>query len=293
MEHPLIRQAELDYLASKNSLVNESLTQRIQKGGLTTVQSEVDKLEKKLKSKAGAPWLAIFTNVSVWSFIVTKFCVKLSGDTIQIELPTYLKNVMHFTPKTNGLVNAWNYVIFCVSCFAIGSLAKCIMKRKPLGLSKTAIRKCFQSIASFGVAFALLGMAFSVCDNTSTEICLMLAFFFNTFGTGGETQIPLDISERYPGTIHAIGSSIAISGAIEPTLVGFLMRGHAADKDSWKTVWLGASGIAFIGGFVFLMFADATVQPFDAIGLDESSVKNEEDLDDQKNKVSEDAMKEN
>lgn len=56
------------------------------------------------------------------------------------------------------------------------------------------------------------------------------------------------------------------------------MRGHATDKDGWKTIWLGASGIAFFGGLVFLMFAGATVQPFDAIGLDKSSTDNKSDV---------------
>lgn len=218
-----------------------------------------------LVNKTGAPWLAILTNVPVWAFVVTKFCVKLAGDTVQTELPTYLNNVMHFTPRDNGFVNASNYVIFCFSCLLVGGLAKMANKRRPFGWSKTAVRKLFQSTASFGVAIILLGLSFSVCKNTLTQIFLILMFFFTTFGTGGEAQIPLDISERYAGTIHAIGSSLAISGAIEPIMVGFLLRNKKADQNRWALVWMGASVIAAFGGVVFLVFGDASIQSFDSI----------------------------
>lgn len=277
-DHPLIKQVELNYLATKNTLVKESLLKQDQielpeKGGTNETSGQ----HKQEVRKSSAPWFAILTNVSVWSFIITKFCVKLAGDTVQIELPSYLKKVMHFSARDNGIINAINYAMFCVCCFMVGNLSKYVMKARPLGLSKTTIRKCFQCFASFGVTLALLGVAFSVCNNTYTQIWLILIFFFTTFGIGGEAQIPLDITERYPGTIHAIGSSIAISGAIEPTLVGFLMKGHAADQDSWKSVWIGASVISFIGGTVFLLFADATIQPFDSIGkLKEEEQANKE-----------------
>lgn len=257
----------MKYLATKNTLVKESLSQQIQDLELSNKsdKKESSSKESEKERKTSAPWFAILTNASVWAFITTKFCVKLAGDTVQIELPTYLKKVMHFSAKDNGLINALNYVIFCVFCFIVGALSKYVMKNRPLGLSKTSIRKCFQCFASFGVTLVLLGIAFGVCDNTYTRIFLILMFIFTTFGIGGEAQIPLDITERYPGTIHAIGSSLAISGAIEPPLVGFLIRGHAADKDSWKSVWIGASVISLIGGIVFLLFADATIQPFDSI----------------------------
>lgn len=284
VDHPFVSQLELDFLASKNRLVRESST-KTNSGGQTKakptemkpVESDAEQddqskisAQKEAKKQAGAPWLAILTSMPVWAFIVTKFCVKLAGDTVQIELPTYLKRVMHFSAKNNGLLNAWNYVIFCAGCFVVGALSKVLIKRRPFGLSKTAIRKMFQCTASFGVSLCLLGLAFSVCDDLTTNILLMLIFAVTTFGTGGEAQIPLDITERYPGTIHALASSIALSGAIEPTLVGFFLKGHAADRDSWKGVWLGASAIAFTGGLFFLIFADATIQPFDSINTDVS-----------------------
>lgn len=290
IDHPLIKDHEINYLASKNKLVAESMIEgkvkvklndgcelksvSIQAKCSNTEQHENITIRHQKKSNK-APWVAIFTSVPVWAFITTKFCVKLAGDAVQIELPSYLSKVMHFTASSNGFINASNYVIFCVSAFGVGALGKVVMKKQPFGLSKTKLRKCFQCFASFGVSLTLIGIALSVCNSTLTQLFLMLYFFFTTFGVAGEAQIPIDITDRYSGTIHAIGSSLAISGIIEPTIVGFFLRGHAADQNSWQIVWLVASAIAFFGGLVFLLFADATIQPFDSIHFSDSTDKEE------------------
>lgn len=274
IEHPLVSSLELDYLASKNNLVKESVEKANLKKENKAIELEETKSEtnkgSEKKQKTSAPWSAILTNGPVWAFIVTKFCVKLSADTVSVELPTYLKRVMHFSAKDNGLLNGWNYVIFCFGCLSVGTFAKVAIKRAPFGVSKTFIRKLFQSIASFGVSLCLVGVALSVCEGSWSRLYLFSLFFLTTFGTGGEAQIPLDITDRYTGTIHALGSSIAVSGAIEPTIVGFLLRGRSADMESWKIVWLGAACISFLGGVVFLLFGDASIQPFNSIEMEDS-----------------------
>lgn len=279
IDHPLVSDLELHYLASKNKLVEESINKSKLKQKEKAVRLELKGMQNGVevnsvkKQKPRAPWLKILTNLPVWAFIITKFCVKLSADTVSVELPTYLKRVMHFSAKDNGYLNGWNYVIFCIGCLTIGTLAKVVVKRAPFGVSKTFMRKLFQSIASFGVSLCLIGIAFSVCDRTWTRFNLFLLFFLTTFGTGGEAQIPLDITDRYAGTIHALGSSIAISGAIEPTIVGFILRGKSAGIDSWKLVWLGASGISFFGGLVFLFCGDASIQAFNSLESDTDQAK--------------------
>lgn len=285
-DHPLVGEQELNYLASKNTLVREAVDKQRQESKksveieLTDSKAQIaesSKLDLKSKTEtdpktARAPWLEILTNRAVWAFIVTKFCVKFAGDTVQTELPTYLKRVLHVAPKYNGYINSANYVIFCISCLLVAALAKIANKKHPFGLSKTGVRKLFQCTASFSVAVILFAVAMNVCNNTTTVVLLMIFFFMTTLGTGGEAQIPLDISERYSGTIHAIGSSLAISNAIEPIVVGFWLKqsGGVSNKDSWAVVWLTASTIAGLGGLVFLLFGDATIQPFDNIGKSEA-----------------------
>lgn len=287
-EHPFISKAELEYLASKNTLVREALARkRAAKANDIEMaaangnqankvnQTAVDQNDKSSErantnqkhpaKSASAPWLAILSNAPVWAFIITKMCVKLMGDTVQTELPVYLKRVMHMESKYNGYINSANYVIFSISCIVVGTLAKWVNKRRPFGFTKTTVRKIFQCTASFGVSLVLLGVSLNVCNETITLDLFMSLFLLTTFSTGGEAQIPLDLSERYAGTIHAIGGTMAISGAIEPILVGQFLLGHSADKGRWAIIWLGASAISALGGLIFLTLGDAKIQAFDKI----------------------------
>lgn len=217
-DHPMVTNTELNHLASKNPILLQEITetkkqQQDVKANKSSNHCDNRSIStKNKKKKAPAPWLAILSSVPVWAFVITKFCVKLSGDAISIELPIYLQKVMHYPNGTNGLVNAINYAVFCVGSASIGSLSKYLIKNRPFGMSKTAIRKTFQSIASFTVGLALFLMALSVCNRWATELMLLVIMFFTTFGAGGEIQSPLDLSNRYSGTIHAIASTAAITG---------------------------------------------------------------------------------
>lgn len=218
-DHPMVTNTELNHLASKNPILLREITDKKQQDDRVNKSStnhsedgSTKNMTNNKKKKAPAPWLAILSSVPVWAFVITKFCVKLSGDAISIELPIYLQKVMHYPNGTNGLVNAINYAVFCVGSAMIGSLSKYLIKNRPFGMSKTAIRKTFQSIASFTVGAALFMMALSVCNRWATELMLILVMFFTTFGAGGEIQSPLDLSNRYSGTIHAIASTAAITG---------------------------------------------------------------------------------
>ncbi|KAG9510667.1 Sialin [Fragariocoptes setiger] len=263
-EHYMMSQNEGDYLASKNKAIREELAYRCTQFTLETKQQsqEVQKMKRHRKS---APWLAILTSLPVWAFIITKFCVKLAGDTIAIELPTYLNDVMHFPAGKNGQLNTFSNVIFSVASLVLGIVVKVVTKRRPFNLSKTAIRKIFQGIASFGVALGLLVMSLSVCNRLVTELALYYIMIVTTFGTGGEVQLALDMTTLYTATLHSMASSLAVSGFIAPTFIGIFMKGHSSDRNNWSNVWMAASVVSAIGGLAFALFADAEIQPFDSI----------------------------
>lgn len=264
---------ELDYLATKNRLVKESIEEcekgKIEMKEMAEITSGQQQVVKDDKQTQQIPWFrlwfAMLSNIHVWAFIMTKFCVKMSADIVQIELPTYLNRVMHFSARDNGFLNFWNYSMFCFSCLLVGVSAKVAVKKRPYGLSKTTIRKMFQCTASYGVALILFGVGSSVCERNATRWMLLTMFFVTTLGIGGEGQMAVDLTERYSGTLHAMASALAMSGAIAPTLVGSIIRGHEADKDWWLIIWYIASAISFVGGTIFLIFGKAELQSFESL----------------------------
>lgn len=278
-----IDENELNYLASKNRLVRDSIQDKkihddenktnlelsdIGSGGTTNDDNnngESSQVKKHVEQRArAAPWRSILTNIHVWAFVTTKFCVKFAGDMAEKELPNYLSRVMHVSKVINGTINATNYIIFAIGCFFSGIIARWAIKRRPFNISKTVCRKIFQAIGSFGVSISLYGVALNVCNRKATAFFFGSMFLLTTLGAGGESQMPLDLSERYSGTLHALASSICAStGWAAPIFVGQLNSDGKNDTVRWAWIWTLAASISALGGVVFVFFSDAKPQPFD------------------------------
>lgn len=284
-ESNLIGKSELAYLANKNRLVRESLLLR------ENTESEND-IEMKGKGelprdkptppKKPAPLTAILLNRPVWIFIITKYFIKVIGDLVEKDLPKYLNYAMHQPKNLNGIINASNSIIFSAGCLCAGFTSNFLISRRPFNMNKSQIRKLMQSTASFGCALCLIGAGLSVCYLVPTAVSFGILFALSTFGAGGEAQMPVDLSERYSGTIHAIASSISsTSGILTPMAVGVITKGRTANRYTWRAIWFGASFISFCGGLAFLLFAEAKIQPFDSIRHedDEKEVKTEKPSD--------------
>lgn len=65
---------------------------------------------KKLVKPKKVPWVAIFTSMPVWAIIVTHGCSVFGYFTVVNQLPTYMKDVLHFNIKTNGLLSSLPYI---------------------------------------------------------------------------------------------------------------------------------------------------------------------------------------
>lgn len=56
------------------------------------------------------PWLRIFTSAPVWAIIITHGCSVFGYFTVVNQLPTYMKEVLHFNVKKNGLLSSLPYL---------------------------------------------------------------------------------------------------------------------------------------------------------------------------------------
>lgn len=144
----------------------------------------------------------------------------------------------------------------------VGWFAKTMVKRRPFGLTKTAIRKLFQSTASYGIALCMLLLAFNGCDSLYLNIVLQLLSFLCMFTAGGETMLPYDLSERYPATIMAVANSIAnFSASITTTLCSIILGKEDTSYYRWSILMFAISGANFIGASIFNLVVRA--EPID------------------------------
>lgn len=75
------------------------------------IESKIAEVEgaRHLKPKT-VPWLQIFLSMPVWAIIVTHGCSVFGYFTVVNQLPSYMKDVLHFNIKKNGLLSSLPYL---------------------------------------------------------------------------------------------------------------------------------------------------------------------------------------
>lgn len=253
-------------------------------------------------SGAQAPWRNILTTPSVWAFIICKISIRWCADVLAIELPTYLANVLHLSIKLNGILNSVSSALFAIFSFITGYLVNELLQRQVtdddddntddleeqngqlkrrgrrkqmivliddkligrVSISKTTLRKVMQSFASFGSALSVFLMTQYDCNILFSMSMLLVLSCCIVMGTGGELQIPYDMTSRYPGTLHGMACTLSVSGWLAPPLIGLILGDQPSSRYRWSLVWYLTAFINLVGGLVFLLFADASPRDFDA-----------------------------
>jgi predicted MFS family arabinose efflux permease len=90
------------------------------------------------------PWRAIFSSKRVWAIIVAHVAQNYGFYTLLNELPTYMKQILHFDIKENSLLSAVPYLAMWFMSIGGSLVADYLRKRGTL--STTATRKSFNSI---------------------------------------------------------------------------------------------------------------------------------------------------
>lgn len=232
-----------------------------------------------------APWMNILRTRSVWAFIICKISIRWAADVLGIELPSYLANVLHLSIKLNGILNSVSSALFAIFSFLTGYLVNEILKnqlkknhsqygttgRSCFNISKTNLRKIIQSGASFGSAICMCLMTRYDCNILFSMSMLLVLSCCLVMGTGGELQIPYDMTSKYPGTVHGLACSMSVSGWFAPPLIGLILGDQPSSRYRWNIVWYLTALINLIGGLVFVMFADASPRDFDSPSSHKSS----------------------
>lgn len=268
-ESKVIHKRELDYIM-REQRKREELENY---GALDTAMGEFE---------GSAPWLNIISSRAVWAFMICKISIRWSADVVGLELPTYLANVLHLSIKLNGILNSVSSSLFAIFSFITGYLVNSLIqyqeglsktqgsgmgelsKARRFLLSKTNLRKFWQSLASFGSALSIFLMTRYDCNIIFSMSMLLILSCILVLGTGGELQIPFDMTSKYPGTLHGMACSLSVSGWLAPPLIGLILGDQPSSRERWNIVWYLTALINLIGGVVFVLFADASPRDFDS-----------------------------
>ncbi|XP_049775994.1 putative inorganic phosphate cotransporter isoform X2 [Schistocerca cancellata] len=231
----------------------------ISRAELTFIEESCKDVSRE-QEKFSTPWVSIFTSLPVFSLVVVTMTQNWGFFTLLTETPTYLSNVLGFDIESNGLLSALPYVANIVLSLASSWIVNSVEKKQIL--SRGALRKVVNSIASWLPAAALVALSFiPLEDPTAAVILLTVAIGFNGLTIMGMMMNLIDIAPNFSGLMMGVTDCIGtLTSIAAPLYVGAIVKENTIEE--WRIVFLTAAGMFFVGNLVFVIFADGEVQPW-------------------------------
>nr|CAD7451867.1 unnamed protein product [Timema tahoe] len=261
-KHPTISARELMY-------IEQSL-------GQSTLQA--------MPTMATTPWRCFFTSMPVYAIIVANFCRSWNFYLLVLFQASYLKNTFHLAIMKTGFVGALPHLLMTVIVPLGGLLADYV--RKNGILSTTNVRKVF-NCGGFGMeAVFFIVVAYSQTAVAATT-ALTFGVAFSGFAISGFNVNHLDIAPRYASILMGMSNGIGtIAGLICPIAIDNITKDEVSNallcvlyprcyqkimtRESWKTVFIMAAMVHFVGVTFYAIFASGDLQPWaEPVNLDE------------------------
>ncbi|XP_022308668.2 sialin-like [Crassostrea virginica] len=224
--------------------------------------------DHKIHKKKSKPWKSILTSRPVWAILVANAAGNYGAYMLLTQMPTYLKEVLKFDIKSNGVYSMIPYLGFWMMISLAGMLADFLIEKEILSIKWT--RKVFCLIGHFVPAAFLIGLGYMTCSQQVGAIALLtLSLAFCGFQFPAVFVNHGDIAPNYAGTIFGItNTGASIPGIIAPYVVASI----TVDKTpkGWQVAFYIAAVIYVLGAIFFLIFSDGEVQEW---------AKDEEDME--------------
>jgi len=209
------------------------------------------------------PWSHILTSVPVWALIFTHVAQNWGFYTLLTELPTYMKNILHFNIEDNSAVSALPYFLALIVSILFSPVADFIIDHRIM--ARSATRKLFNSLGFCLPAIFLVLAGYSGCDVDSTIAFLALAGGLNAFQYAGFMSTHLDMSPNFAGTLLGITNAFAnLTGFLAPAFTGYIIN-ERQDLGHWRFVFFVASIVYFSGNMIYIGFGSVKEQYWNTI----------------------------
>lgn len=192
-------------------------------------------------------------------------------ETLMTELPSFMKQVLHFNLQDNGLLSALPYLAMWLFSMFISHVADWMISSSRLSLTVT--RKIINSIGQFGPAIALIAASYTGCNPPLTVALLTIGVGLNGGIYSGFKVNHLDISPRFAGILMSFTNCLAnFAGLLAPMAAGYITDKRPTQA-AWRVVFLIASGVYIVCGGSYLLLSTGVRQAWDNpdIGETESS----------------------
>ncbi|XP_023298172.2 putative inorganic phosphate cotransporter [Lucilia cuprina] len=219
------------------------------------------------------PLKAIMKSLPFYGILFAHIGQNYGYETLLTELPTYMKQVLRFSLKSNGFYSSLPYLCMWLFSLVIAVVADWMISSQRFSISAT--RKLMNSIGQYGPGIALATASFTGCNRVLTLFILSLGVGLNGAIYSGFKINHLDIAPHYAGFLMAVTNCTAnFVGLFAPIVSGHLVHNEPTIAN-WRMVFLVATVIYFAGATVFNVLAKAERQTWDSF----SNNNNDDDRD--------------
>uniref|UniRef100_A0A182K0B9 Sialin n=1 Tax=Anopheles christyi TaxID=43041 RepID=A0A182K0B9_9DIPT len=208
--------------------------------------------------KVQHPWRGILTSKAVWALIVSSFSENWGFYTLLTQLPTFLRDTMHFELQAAGFLSALPYLVMGLLLSVAGYLADLCQIRR--WLTTTQVRRYFNCGAFLAQTVFMLVGAF-ILRPAPTLTCITIAVGCGAFAWCGFAVNHLDLSPKSAGVLMGISNTFStVAGIVTPIVSGQITA--SGSENEWRTVFYIAAGIYLIGCVTYWFGVSGELQPW-------------------------------
>lgn len=213
------------------------------------------------------PVKAILTSLPFYAILLAHIGHNYGYETLMTELPTYMKQVLRFSIKENGVLSSLPYLAMWLFSMFISIIADWMITSKRF--THTSTRKIINSIGQYGPAVCLIAASYTGCDRILTLSLLTIGVGLNGGIYSGFKINHLDITPRFAGILMSITNCTAnLAGLLAPIAAGNLIEGKPT-MGQWQIVFFIAAAVYLFCGTFFNIFASGERQFWDNPANDE------------------------
>ncbi|KAK3923783.1 Sialin [Frankliniella fusca] len=221
-----------------------------------------DTVRSKEKETLPVPWRALLTSGPVWAIVLAHVASIYGFFTVVNQLPTFMKKVLNFNIKENGLASSLPYLGKYLMALGTGVIADFLKSRNKI--STTAIRKIFTTFA-VGVPGLLMAFQIFAGNTAAASVAIFtLALTFNGAVTAGYLGNGLDIAPNFSGTIFGIANMLSSLGGFLSTLMVGSLTYKNDSYGQWQIIFGILSATYFFGAIIYLILGTGELQEWNS-----------------------------
>ncbi|KAK5646079.1 hypothetical protein RI129_004543 [Pyrocoelia pectoralis] len=214
--------------------------------------------QQQIKRNITHPWKSIVKSMPVWAIVVGHFSENWGFYTLLTQLPTFMKDILHFELGATGIMAAIPYLAISITTQLAGHVADALQERKIF--TTTQVRKIFNCGAYLAQTVFMLAAAY-LLSPVGTTACLSLAVGLGGFAWAGFGVNHLDVAPQHAAVLMGLSNTFAtIPGIVSPVITGYIVT--TPTEFEWQIVFFISSGVYLFGCIFYGIFASGELQPW-------------------------------